>query len=106
MFFPPFFVTGRETIKLPFEDNSIDAVLLLAVLTCVYKDQEQDSILNEIKRVLKPNGIIYINDFLLNDDERILTRYKKYKDKYKTYGVFELPEGAILRHHNRPFAGN
>ncbi|MGE7935404.1 class I SAM-dependent methyltransferase [Bacillus paramycoides] len=86
--------------KLPFPDNFF-AVLLFAVLTCVYKSQEQDSILNEIKRVLKPEGIIYINDFLLNEDERNITRYEKYVDKYETYGVFELSDGAILRHHSK-----
>ncbi|MDZ5610372.1 class I SAM-dependent methyltransferase [Bacillus pseudomycoides] len=86
--------------KLPFQDNFFDTVLLFAVLTCVYQNQEQDSILNEIKRVLKPEGIIYINDFLLNEDERNKTRYKQYVDKYDTYGVFELSDGAILRHHN------
>jgi len=86
--------------KLPFSNDSLDAVLLFAVLTCVYKDEEQDAILNEIKRVLKPGGIIYINDFLLNSDERNKLRYEKGVNKYHTYGVFELPDGAILRHHS------
>lgn len=86
--------------KLPFEEHTFDAVLLFAVLTCVYKDEEQDAILNEIKRVLKPNGVIYINDFLLNVDERNLSRYKNFENKYQTYGVFELPDGAVLRHHS------
>jgi len=86
--------------KLPFPNDSFDAVLLFAVLTCVYKDEEQEDILNEIKRVLKPGGIIYINDFLLNSDERNKLRYEKGMTKYHTYGVFELPDGAILRHHD------
>ncbi|WP_455931281.1 class I SAM-dependent methyltransferase [Priestia aryabhattai] len=86
--------------KLPFPNDSFDAVLLFAVLTCVYKDEEQNAILNEIKRVLKPGGIIYINDFLLNSDERNKLRYEKGVTKYHTYGVFELPDGAILRHHD------
>ncbi|WEA46136.1 class I SAM-dependent methyltransferase [Priestia aryabhattai] len=86
--------------KLPFSNDSLDAVLLFAVLTCVYKDEEQNAILNEIKRVLKPGGIIYINDFLLNSDERNKLRYEKGVTKYHTYGAFELPDGAILRHHS------
>ena len=53
-----------------------------------------------MKRVLKPDGIVYINDFLLNDDERNINRYAKYFEKYHTYGVFELDDGAVLRHHN------
>lgn len=84
---------------IPMEDSSCDAVILFAVLTCIIDDQEQTALLKEIKRVLKPYGIIYINDFLLNDDERNLTRYELFKDKYQ-YGVFELPEGALVRHHD------
>lgn len=91
-------IQHTEDIDLP--DNSVDAVILFAVLTCIIDDNAQKHLLSEIKRVLKPNGIIYINDFLLNSDERNLNRYEKYLKKYKTYGVFELPEGAILRHHS------
>jgi len=86
--------------KLPFSNNFFDSVLLFAVLTCVHRDLEQNEILNELKRVLKPNGVIYINDFLLNTDERNKDRYERFYDKYNTYGVFELPDGAVLRHHN------
>lgn len=86
--------------KLPYPTNFFDSVLLFAVLTCVHRNQEQNEILNELKRVLKPNGVIYINDFLLNADERNIDRYEKFYEKYNTYGVFELPDGAILRHHN------
>lgn len=86
--------------KLHFLDDSFDAVLLLAVLTCIIKNEEQEVIIKEIKRVLKPDGIIYINDFLINCDNRNIKRYIRYKNKnkYNCYGVFELEEGAILRH--------
>lgn len=56
--------------------------------------------LSEIKRVLKPQGILYVNDFLLNTDERNLLRYTKFKETYRIYGVFGLPEGAVCRHHD------
>lgn len=56
--------------------------------------------MKEVKRVLKPEGIIYINDFLLNDDERNKNRYAEYYEKYNIYGVFELADGAVSRHHN------
>lgn len=84
---------------IPFPDNEFDAVLLIAVLTSNIKDEEQENLISEISRVLKDDGILYINDYLINQDERNLERYHKYKDKYGTYGVFELPEGAVFRHH-------
>lgn len=91
-------VKSKKSIE--FAGNNCDAVILFAVLTCIIDDREQLELLKEIKRVLKPNGVIYINDFLLNSDERNLKRYRKFKDKYDKYGVFELPEGAIVRHHS------
>jgi ubiquinone/menaquinone biosynthesis C-methylase UbiE len=86
--------------KLPYPDRFFDSVLLFAVLTCVHEDQEQDAILQEMTRVLKPGGVIYMNDFLLNEDQRNLARYEQYYKKYHTYGVFELADGAVLRHHD------
>jgi ubiquinone/menaquinone biosynthesis C-methylase UbiE len=94
-----FEIMKKGRIKYP--NNTFDAVILLAVLTCIKTNKEQMELLNEVKRLLKPDGIIYINDFLLNDDERNLKRYEEYKLKHKIYGVFELPEGAIVRHHDK-----
>ena len=85
---------------LPFDDDSFDSVLLVGVLTSNFQNQKQMEIMSEISRVLKDDGIIYISDFLLNDDARNLSRYQKYEDKYDIYGAFELPEGLILRHHS------
>jgi hypothetical protein len=51
--------------------------------------------------VLRPGGLIYLSDLLLNDDERNRERYKRFAENYKCYGVFELPEGVAVRHHQR-----
>jgi ubiquinone/menaquinone biosynthesis C-methylase UbiE len=85
--------------RIPFLDNEFDAVILLAVLTSSYKDEEQQNIISEISRVLNDDGVLYINDYFINQDERNLKRYQKYKDKYGIYGVFKLSEGAVFRHH-------
>ncbi len=85
---------------IPLADSSVDAVILFAVLTCIVSDADQKQLIDEIHRVLKPGGILYVNDFLLNDDERNLTRYEKYRDALGVYGAFELPEGAVVRHHS------
>lgn len=98
--FPYLDLRVKETDRIDFPDQSIDAVILFAVLTCIRTNEEQEQLIAEIKRILKPNGILYINDFLLNTDERNLARYEMFKDIYHTYGVFQLPEGAVCRHHN------
>ncbi|UQZ90910.1 SAM-dependent methyltransferase [Deltaproteobacteria bacterium Smac51] len=89
-------VMESSTIALP--DESVDTAVLFAVLTCIRDDDGQRFLIEEIRRVLKPGGIIYVNDFLLNTDERNLQRYDQFKDLYG-YGVFELPEGGTCRHH-------
>jgi SAM-dependent methyltransferase len=86
---------------LPFEDGVFDAVILIAVLTCIAESEGQRQLISEIERVLKDDGILYINDYLLNTDQRNIERYNRAKDKYGVYGIFELPEGAVVRHHTQ-----
>ena len=84
--------------KIEINDNSVDSVILLGVLTCTAKNEDQINLISEINRILKPGGIVYINDFLVNDDERNVNRYNEFKDKYGVYGAFELPGGGAFRH--------
>ena len=87
-----------EGRALPLPDESVDAALLLAVLTCIPEDEEQEALAAEIFRVLKPGGMLHVNDFLLNTDERNLERYAA--SASGPYGCFTLPDGACLRHHS------
>ncbi len=92
-----------ENVHTNLPDNSVDMVLLFALLTCIKEDEEQQKLLKEIRRILKPDGWVYVIDFLLNDDERNKNRYAAFAEKYGVYGVFDLPEGAILRHHEESY---
>jgi SAM-dependent methyltransferase len=89
----------NEPCSIPFDNESFDCVILLAVLTCISDNESQKKLINEISRVLKPGGIVYIGDFLLNSDERNLERYERFKEQYG-YGVFVLDDGGVLRHHS------
>ncbi len=81
----------------PIEDR-FDAVLLVAVLTCIPTNEGQQGLLRDLYRALRPGGILYISDFCLQNDERNRRRYDEFYGKYGIYGVFELPEGAVFRH--------
>jgi len=89
-----------ESPPTPHPDASFDAVLLTAVLTCVARDAEQRVLIGEIRRLLRPGGILLLSDFLLHSDERNLTRYAESSTRFERYGVFEIDGGAILRHHS------
>lgn len=50
-------ITTRPVVSLPFLDNTFDSISMLDVLEHVY---DQDSLLKEIMRVLKPAGIFVV----------------------------------------------
>lgn len=85
---------------LPFEDNRFDAALMLAVFTCMPETRTQAETLLELKRVLRPGGLLYVTDFLINRDRRNLDRYKLGQEKHGIYGIFEVNDGGVLRHHD------
>jgi SAM-dependent methyltransferase len=86
---------------IPLQKHSVDFVLLFAVLTCIPRDEDQRALLREIRRVLRPCGLLYISDLLLNRDLRNLERYDRYAEEYGTCGIFELPDGVVVRHHRK-----
>jgi SAM-dependent methyltransferase len=98
--FPEITFQMLQSSTIPLPDSSVGGALLFSVLTCVPTDDGQRAILAELHRVLRPGGLLYISDLWLQQDERNLSRYTRNEAKYGTYGVFELPEGVTVRHHD------
>ena len=87
--------------SFPFADECFDVVILFAVLTCIPGDGDQRKLVSEAHRVLRPGGLLYLSDLLINNDERNRSRYEREAQTYDCYGVFELPEGVVVRHHRK-----
>jgi ubiquinone/menaquinone biosynthesis C-methylase UbiE len=98
--FPKITFQELQSSTIPLPDGSVDGALLFSVLTCIPTDEGQRAILGELHRVLRPGGLLYISDLWLQPDERNLTRYARDESKYGRYGVFDLPEGVTVRHHD------
>jgi SAM-dependent methyltransferase len=98
--FPEITFQEIQSVTLPLADASVDGALLFSVLTCVPTDNGQRAIIAELRRVLRPRGLLYISDLWLQPDERNLARYARDELKYGMYGVFDLPEGVTVRHHD------
>lgn len=64
------FVCDIESERLPFKDSSIDLIFCLEVFEHIF---DEVHIMNEIKRVLKPTGIIYVSvpNEVLKYDKRL-----------------------------------
>ncbi|MBK3573483.1 class I SAM-dependent methyltransferase [Streptomyces sp. MBT65] len=98
------FATLDTPPALPSPPAAFDAVLLFAVLTCIPADDAQRRLITELNRLLKPGGILYISDLLLQDDDRNRRRYDRcmaLRDTSGRYGVLETDDGAVCRHHSR-----
>ncbi|MFI1991905.1 class I SAM-dependent methyltransferase [Actinoplanes sp. NPDC020271] len=86
--------------RLPHPDDSVDAVLLIAVLTCVPDDDAQRGLIAELARVLRPGGLLHVSDLLLQTDPRNVARYERDVTAYGEFGVFRTDDGAVCRHHS------
>jgi SAM-dependent methyltransferase len=98
--FPEITFHEIQSSTIPLPDASIDGALLFSVLTCVPTDDGQRAMVAELHRVLRPGGLLYISDLWLQTDERNVMRYARDETKYGKYGVFDLPEGVTVRHHD------
>jgi SAM-dependent methyltransferase len=98
--FPEIQFEEVHSLTIPLPDASVDGVLLFSVLTCIPTDEGQQTLMRELRRVLSRGGLLYISDLWLQTDERNLTRYARDERKYGIYGVFDLPEGVTVRHHD------
>ena len=98
---PNSMLVRNDGSALPIKSESIDAVLLFAVLTCIPHDNDQRILLSEVERVLRPAGLLYISDLLVQNDLRNRERYERCAERYGCYGIFELPEGVVVRHHRK-----
>ncbi|XVU21686.1 class I SAM-dependent methyltransferase [Actinoplanes sp. CA-054009] len=95
----PFHVLA-DPPRLPHPDGSVDAVLLIAVLTCVPSEADQRALIAELARVLRPGGLLYVSDLLLQVDDRNIARYERDAGTHGPYGTFRTDDGATLRHHS------
>jgi len=96
-------VIQNDNIKIPFKNSCFDAVIIIAVLTCIVNSELQKKLIEEIYRVMKPGASIFVADFLLNDDPRNLERYSLFNKKYNEYGIFEIEPDIPLRHHSQDY---
>jgi len=97
--FPHLDLRHLPGLPLPFPEGGFDLVLLAGVLTAIPEDAAQQAVMAEALRVLAPGGLLCLVDFPLQTDERNRLRYEAARGKDRPYGVFELPDGAVLRHH-------
>jgi SAM-dependent methyltransferase len=91
----------EKPFDLPIRGESLDCIILFAVLTCIPSNDGQTELLEILYSKLKPGGIIYISDYYLQENSPEVNRYQYLNGDLDNFGVFSLPEGAVFRHHTR-----
>lgn len=94
-------LTRQTALPLPLAQDSFDAALLFVVLGVVPGDADQNALVAELARLIRPGGVLYLSDVPLQDDERHLRRYEEAvaSAPYRAYGTFSTPDGGLFRHH-------
>ncbi|NVL89476.1 MAG: class I SAM-dependent methyltransferase [Desulfobacterales bacterium] len=63
-----------DATKLPFDDNTFEAILMVGVVYEIANVSLHDQVITEIRRVLRPGGrVVFINNSPYNFGERIFT---------------------------------
>ncbi len=62
------YVTSDVTERLPFADGTFDAIVISFVLVNVLPLTERERLVSEITRIVKPGGIVWVNEGLVSDD--------------------------------------
>lgn len=83
--------------KLPYKDQLFDACIHSALLTCITNSKDVTQLLKETNRVLKPSGILYISDFLININISNIIRYTSGLIIFKRFGTFS--KGQVFHHY-------
>lgn len=92
------FIEGNA-MALPFPAASFDVVL---AVECIFHFPERERFLAEAARVLRPNGVLVVSDFVPNEDALPMLRaYNPAADNamQATYGTLKVDCSSAAYHH-------
>lgn len=88
----------KKTGTIPCDNETIDAVVMSTVLCCITDEQALAALMQEIARVLKRKGVLYITDFLICEHPRYQEKYAIGLQQFGTWGVYTTNENLTVRH--------
>jgi ubiquinone/menaquinone biosynthesis C-methylase UbiE len=84
---------------IPCDDESVDAIVMSTVLCCITDERELGTLIDEIRRVLNPEGILYITDFLICEHPRYQEKYASGLQQFGIRGIYTTNENLTVRHY-------
>ncbi len=84
--------------QVPEESGAFDCVVMSTILCCITDRQEQEAILAEMFRLLRPGGVFYLTDFLLCEQAK--EKYEEGLTQHQEWGVYTTSEGLTVKHYS------
>lgn len=84
---------------IPVEDRVADAVVMSTVLCCMVEAEEKKLLIEEILRVLKPQGIFYLTDFLICHHPYYEEKYAQGIREFGKRGTYTTSEDLVVCHY-------
>jgi ubiquinone/menaquinone biosynthesis C-methylase UbiE len=89
----------EKAYVIPCANESVDALVMATVLCCITNEKELKDLIDEIRRVLKLKGTLYITDFLICDHPRYQEKYASGLQRFGTWGIYTTNENLTVRHY-------
>jgi ubiquinone/menaquinone biosynthesis C-methylase UbiE len=83
---------------IPRHNESVDAIVLSTVLCCITEERKLIELMDEIRRVLKKQGVLYLTDFLVCDHPRYQEKYAAGLKQFGEWGIYTTNENLTVRH--------
>jgi len=98
---PEHFFTANVAEGTPFSENQFDAVVISFLLASFIDDEDINNLVTELKRILKPDGKLWLNDALVSPDYQM--RYElSYPFIKKKNSFFVFKDKSLAAEINTP----
>jgi ubiquinone/menaquinone biosynthesis C-methylase UbiE len=84
---------------IPCANESVDALVMSTVLCCITNEKELKDLIDEIRRVLSPKGVLYITDFLVCEHPLYQEKYTSGLQRFGIWGIYTTNENLNVRHY-------
>lgn len=89
----------EQSGRIPCTDASVDGMVMSTVLCCMTDPYEKMELIEEVLRVLKQGGILYITDFLQCSHPSYEKKYTQGMAEFGNWGTYRTNEGLVVRHY-------
>ena len=90
----------KKSGVIPSDNESADAVMMSTVLCCMINAEEKKLLIEEILRILRQDGVLYITDFLLCEHPSYEEKYAQGMREFGKWGTYRTSEDLAVCHYS------